>query len=69
MESLIAILKHGKAFLYMEQEVPDFTKKDNFNLVIMGPDSIFRIPFNFAIALNFYLSGLVFINVQFPLRP
>jgi DNA polymerase I-like protein with 3'-5' exonuclease and polymerase domains len=45
MESLVTILKHGKAFLYLEQEIPDFTKKDNFNLVIMGPNSIFKIPF------------------------
>jgi hypothetical protein len=45
MESLVEILKHGKAFLYLEQEIPDFTKKDNFNLVAMSPNSIFKIPF------------------------
>lgn len=45
MENLIQILKHGKAFLYLEQEIPDFTKKDSFNLVAMSPNSIFKIPF------------------------
>jgi len=44
LEQILAIMKLGKVFIYTEPEIPDFTKKEKINVVLMGPNSISRIP-------------------------
>ena len=46
MEKLISILNQKKAFVYTEPEIPDFSKKERFNIVIMGKDEVSKIPFD-----------------------